>query len=345
MLGPMTLVAAYPASGIPILLGDFMISKGAERSRGSKKISRLRPNLAVGWSGTQLRAEAVLGSLCRELTSRPARDELEALLPQLADAGAPGLDLKLAGWIVDDEGPAAFLWDAALPCVSWGTEWFVGSGGASFEAWFRDSHVGSLHISPDEAESIDGTVEALAWLNCLDVMTKGTHPAGFGAGYEAMYWSASQTEFKYVEDVVYCVVRCCMDAHGKLHKEPRILDDKIVTYTTLPEECSLLSLTDVVSDADHEMWAMTPVGPRCSGDDVKAMLQALDDGPIRMKADHYAGLFWFLSSGPPVPPMIFAGRAARDSARIKASRGKLRLSFSSDEIETAYRLKSGAAQR
>lgn|GEM_PF-3388113 len=56
----MTLVAAYKSTGIPILLGDFLISRGEDRHRGRKKICRIRDNLAVGWTGSLLQTEHVL---------------------------------------------------------------------------------------------------------------------------------------------------------------------------------------------------------------------------------------------------------------------------------------------
>ncbi len=58
----MTLVAAYRPKGIPVLLGDFLITGGPHPST-RKKIHRIGPNFVIGWTGRQILAAPILGAL------------------------------------------------------------------------------------------------------------------------------------------------------------------------------------------------------------------------------------------------------------------------------------------
>ena len=58
----MTLVAAYRPEGIPVLLGDFLITGVAVESTG-KKIHRVGPNFVIGWTGRRILAAPILHAL------------------------------------------------------------------------------------------------------------------------------------------------------------------------------------------------------------------------------------------------------------------------------------------
>jgi hypothetical protein len=123
----MTLVTALKSTGVPTMIGDFLIMDSVSQVRGRKKISRPRPNLAAGWTGRLVQAKMVLRSLHYDLGERPSRATVQACLVSydIRQLGNPRL--KLVGWVVDD-GAHALHWDAAAPLVHWGGPWFVGTG-------------------------------------------------------------------------------------------------------------------------------------------------------------------------------------------------------------------------
>ncbi len=48
----MTLIAAFKADRVPVVLGDFVLSKLGQRSGLRKKARKLGLNCAVAWTGT-----------------------------------------------------------------------------------------------------------------------------------------------------------------------------------------------------------------------------------------------------------------------------------------------------
>lgn len=74
----MTLVAAYRPEGIPVLVGDFLITGGGQEST-KKKIYKVGTNFAVGWSGPVFVAAPILKSLFAQFEDRPVTlTEVEA---------------------------------------------------------------------------------------------------------------------------------------------------------------------------------------------------------------------------------------------------------------------------
>ena len=58
----MTLIAAYRIYGVPVLMGDLLLTK-AESDSSIKKITKIGKNLAVGWAGDFFIAKPILKKL------------------------------------------------------------------------------------------------------------------------------------------------------------------------------------------------------------------------------------------------------------------------------------------
>jgi hypothetical protein len=58
-----TLIAGFHAFGTPVLIGDFLITSGAERSGLRKKILLIADNFALAWTGHLIAANSVVESL------------------------------------------------------------------------------------------------------------------------------------------------------------------------------------------------------------------------------------------------------------------------------------------
>jgi hypothetical protein len=64
----MTLIAGFRAQGLPILLGDFVLTASGHPAGLKKKLRRHRSNLVLAWTGNALAAEFVVAALDRQLS-------------------------------------------------------------------------------------------------------------------------------------------------------------------------------------------------------------------------------------------------------------------------------------
>ncbi|HYI79251.1 MAG TPA: hypothetical protein VEW67_00125 [Thermoleophilaceae bacterium] len=331
----MTIVAAHRPVGIPVLIGDFLISRGDKRFRGRKKISRVRDNLAVGWAGTFVAATAVLHQMRQELSERPTIVEVDQWLSACDPTLSNGQQLKLVGWVVDDE-PTGFHWDGGSPSVvTEGDEWFIGSGSSGYELaarrYMTPPDPGS---TPDEREALERIVPVLASANCDDMITRSGYDIGVGGGYEALYWAPAQDRFLYVEDISYFVVIADMDARGRLRAPFRIADP-LRRYWTV-EDCSFLAVAEGGRDDPAEIWAMTSAGDTDTNGAL-AVLANLDEGPIQMKSSYYGGVIVFRTPHVGQLTAPFVGCPwDTGQTRIKGGIGRLEVSLAREELEHGF---------
>jgi hypothetical protein len=330
----MTLVTAFKSTGVPTMIGDFLISSATSRGRGRKKIARLRPNLAVGWTGRLLQAEMVLDRLYASLDESPTRDDVERLLQafDVAPLGTPRL--KLVGWVVDKAGPHAFHWDAASPYVHWGAPWFVGTGAAWMENAYDRYAQPSAEARPDERDGMDWVLGTLCELNVFDFLYSPTHHLGFGGGYEALYWSREVGSFRYVERTLYFCLGAWVDDRGKMTGPPIVRKDDVARYQTI-DEWSVITLSRPVDGSDYQVWGMSPVGVPTSADDVLVKMQKAADGPMNMEADYYAAA---ISVGGPgkITPMVPFLQHPWLPGTFSGGPGSLEVKLSSEVFEIVY---------
>src|SRR4051812_40561181 len=112
------------------MLGDFMITTAGQQSALRKKIRRLRPTMAIGWTGSEFAADTATIALHDALSPAPTRDEVDSALRAL-DVSLLVRPVTFLGWVGDPE-PTAFKWQsAAQDTVYWTAEHdlFEGSGG------------------------------------------------------------------------------------------------------------------------------------------------------------------------------------------------------------------------
>lgn len=105
----MTLVAALEIHGTPVMLGDLMVTRGKEQAT-RKKMVRLRPNLAIGWSDTLIAARVMLRELDEQLPDSVTIDDVGTVLQSsVHEIGTLGL--QLIGWVLSDKS-TAFSWSS-----------------------------------------------------------------------------------------------------------------------------------------------------------------------------------------------------------------------------------------
>jgi len=210
----MTLVAAYRPKGVPVLLGDFLITgAGSESTR--KKIHRIGPNFVIGWAGRLIFARPILKSLFEEfgaksvtmsevhrfLTNRPREELLTA--KQTDELNDREIPLLLLGWIID-ENPHCFLWNITYPEeLFYAPFHLVGSGETKFRQLVtRESMGGSWGKNRDNInQAILSALANAAELYSDENLERMNRKKGFGYGYELLYFDGN--EFRYLDNVAF----------------------------------------------------------------------------------------------------------------------------------------------
>ncbi|HEV7774156.1 MAG TPA: hypothetical protein VGO48_12820 [Conexibacter sp.] len=338
----MTLVAAFRVSGVPGLIGDFLITTGEDRERGSKKIERIRPNLAVGWTGRLLQAGAVLRHMYVDLSRRPTYDEVREWFECLDAATIGASKLKLVGWIIDDGGARSFHWDAGTaPFVQWDElAWFIGSGSATAEAFYDAYMKGSSTVEEaDERDALDWILGALTATNTHDLMDASSHALGFGGGYEALYWSRSTASFQYVERVLYYIAGRELDALGHAVEGPQQFAESVACYHTIGE-CSVLDINGVGPNGSRRTWAMSAVGTPVAETQIAEHLRALGQLPADMRADFHAGLLAVRTPRGPERPIPFIQCPWDRLQYVEGVVGGINLRIPPEMFEFVYRART-----
>jgi hypothetical protein len=201
----MTLVAAFKNRGVPLLLGDFLLTDKHRRASGlRKKIHLLSSNLAVGWTGAFVTAKTVLTDLHQEFReSRLTHKDVEYFLSHYPHSELGSGAAHLVGWVVDDK-PRCFLWNSESPeRLHYDDNIADGTGEETFRAILA-SGGGSGATSPS-ASKLDAAVRYALFVSSHlmsdEVLEKRNQRAGFGHAYEILYYNG--TEFRYVNKVIY----------------------------------------------------------------------------------------------------------------------------------------------
>ena len=157
----MTLVSAFRQLGVPMLVGDFLISSPADglphtyiptnpafntskpesgyRVSGMRrKLSIIAPNLCVGWAGNRIAARAVF----RELTENAALvsaniESIRSLLLSIQDLSTMPVDI--VGWVIHGDA-VAFKWSSEFPSEFYaGSDFTIGSGSILFSDLMKEN--------------------------------------------------------------------------------------------------------------------------------------------------------------------------------------------------------------
>jgi hypothetical protein len=214
----MTLVAAYRTFGVPVLVGDFLITANQKRVGLKKKGHLLQPNLAVGWTGQEIAAHSVFTYLYdRYRQELPTRRTLEQSLTSFPAADLGASAVELIGWIYDTH-PYCFRWKSDWPDeVFYDDYQLAGSGAPLIERMILNS-AGQSHI-PDpvrydiQGHAIKETLWDVSRLMADEVGARRNQAEGFGHAYEVL--ALNGREFHYVENVLFVFVEVGFDGQGQ----------------------------------------------------------------------------------------------------------------------------------
>lgn len=280
----MTLVAAYQELGMPVLLGDFLLSASGIASGSRKKICRVSPNLAVGWCGHLVAAELVLNEMRHRFAGRrPSKADLESYLTTYQVSTLGSLEVHLVGWVIGSDA-SCFRWNSLWPReLFYGPHHYAGSGAQRFVALAGEG--GSKGDVPKQHPA-RSALHSVAPMMMDEVSNRVNRAAGFGYGYEILYLDDS--EFVYVDDITFAFAEVDFSQEGRYIRtnlapvvyryssvgEIAILQtdtwrsdesrrhethrDLITPPFELPEG----EVTDLVSRISRFDYPLSPVGPR-----------------------------------------------------------------------------------
>lgn len=199
----MTLVAAYRPEGVPILIGDFLITgSGHESTR--KKIYKVGPNFVVGWSGPAFVAASILKALFAafedKVVSLAEVDEFFTNRPGDELSDQPFL---IVGWVIGEQ-PYCFLWNILIPTRLFYEPYYViGSGSQKFQELITTKSLGgsleTRRTSVDQA--VFSALTIAAELYSDENLERMNRREGFGHGYELLYFDGK--EFNYIENIAF----------------------------------------------------------------------------------------------------------------------------------------------
>ncbi|BDI30939.1 hypothetical protein CCAX7_29900 [Capsulimonas corticalis] len=227
----MTLIAAYRSYGIPVLMGDLLITGGGMSDDYRRKICRFSPHFVVAWTGHLILAEIIFTEIRRKMVNHSLTKEwLESVLTsyQVEDFGL--LSIRLVGWIID-QGENCFRWNSEYPSeLFYGEPMLDGTG-----APFIDGFVGQGNIYDMEyPEAID--LEK-AKEHCLFLATNlmseeilkpgSTQSYGFGYAYEML--CLTESGFQYIDELMYFVLTVKFDCNWKF--ESASIENPMYTYS------------------------------------------------------------------------------------------------------------------
>jgi hypothetical protein len=213
----MTLIAGFQHEGIPLLLGDFLLTSDGQRSGLRKKINLISPNFVIAWTGHLLAAKSVIDSLNREFQGRrTSRNGIHNFLTKYAVSDLGNLQVHLIGWVVDSE-PSCFLWNSSYPHELFYSDYHIdGSGTKIFERLFA-----SVGITDTESSSESRILLAnqfALFLACElisdEVLQGNNQRMGFGHAYEVLYFDGD--EFIYLDNITYMTWDFNFDLDSKL---------------------------------------------------------------------------------------------------------------------------------
>lgn len=224
----MTIVAAFRVEGIPVLIGDMLITSIANNKESNflptqpyfsknlpndtgrrvcgarKKVHLINSKLVIGWAGSLHAASRVLVKLNNLFASKRAtRKTLESALTSINDYTEEIWNVHIIGWILDGE-PHCFRWNSGYPSeVFYHHSHFEGSGENTFIETLAEPAKSGLGHGVDSPE-LAAQLVSLAKISKLidkEIWTGVTLRESFGYCYETIYLDGDK--FRFIEDVTY----------------------------------------------------------------------------------------------------------------------------------------------
>lgn len=199
----MTLIAAYRPDGIPVLLGDFLIT-GAGKESSRKKIYKVGRNFVIGWTGKLFLAAPILRALFEAFEGKTVTmEEVDKFLTSRPKEELHGNELLLVGWVIDVM-PQCFLWNIGYPAQLFYEPFHVvGSGSEKFrELMERQTIVGSWGSRRTNIDrAIYSALSEATELYSDENLERMNRRQGFGYAYELLYFDGE--EFKYLDNIAF----------------------------------------------------------------------------------------------------------------------------------------------
>jgi hypothetical protein len=225
----MTLIAGFEVAGVPLLLGDFMIS-GHPEIKSQKKVFILTENIAIAWAGNLYQARCVFRNLKDRFSgTRPSKEEFDDFLKsyRVPDADAQYV-VHVIGWIVDDASLTGhcFCWSSANSTnIVYGDYFIKGTGTKTLEDTLKSkvNLQGKGDVSAIAAAKSYAVSHSCTLMS--DVILDRAHEAeGFGVAYEVIYYDDNR--FAYINDIIYTILDLDYDVstgRGTYNSNPSII--------------------------------------------------------------------------------------------------------------------------
>lgn len=190
----MTLLAAHRLNDIPVLIGDALCTAKDSKSL-KKKIYLIAPNLAVGWTGYSLTASSVIREMRSTFEGKTAtRSALESFFKGFHCHGMYERDVKIVGWIIDDQ-PSPFIWQSSYPSeVFYNDYYFEGSGERYYESLLQSNLLGGTTPNRDGVINVALAAAYEALMHCgqaffSEQLDYATWDKTFGFAYEVIVYA------------------------------------------------------------------------------------------------------------------------------------------------------------
>jgi hypothetical protein len=203
----MTLIAGFRAYGVPMLLGDFLLTSERREAGLRKKVRRLRPSCVVAWTGALFVAERVLLHMDTTWSQTPTREELDACLLAYDSSGHGSHGVHFIGWVIDEAGEHSFRWSSGVPLVVFDAEpAYDGTGAETVSNIAGPTNItepSNPHVSNVE-NAIQASLRIVTQLMGDESFARRNRLKGFGHYYELLCWTGDR--FDYVDDVLCAIV-------------------------------------------------------------------------------------------------------------------------------------------
>lgn len=300
MLGdPLTLVAAIKICDTPVLFGDLMLTE-RDRTSTRRKILRLRPTLAVGWSGTHIVARAIFRDLNDKLPFQPTIEEVRNALRQFSDENG-FLSVQLTGWVLGHES-VAFMWDGHFPNeFVLGEQFAIGSGLEVLMPRLTDRR---LHAPPPPEVSTAEHVRSQALTLTGNLMKSDLSDRiqqsrfGFGVGYDVLVGESGR--FRYISPVIYAAMSAQVDGEGHIRDVSRPLGVALLRTVGEHTFCQAGLNIDQVMDID----LISPVFSTTSKASKARLQRALLRGPYVFEGKYCVLFTQLIEGSKPWPPLV-----------------------------------------
>lgn len=283
----MTLIAAYRHEGIPALIGDMAVSKPGFRTL-RKKIYKISHNFAVGWTGHQIVAKEIIGTLMSTFKGQEvSRDAIERHFTKYEAEEFGELHTKFIGWIIDDK-PRCFLWNCLYPKqLFFDQSYFDGSGQKYYEQLKkRKWENGGSEVANDE-KVVLSIINDVAIARFEESLCRKTWDISYGAAYDILMFLDGS--FRYVRSILHIG----WDYHwnslkgtGNLEQAPIVMKYNCMGDFSIFQE----ALHGKHYDGKTINYLSRPVYDEMLGADLSNMHMSL-------QSDYYANYFLFRDNG------------------------------------------------